>query len=79
MRHKLTSAHSTTINTDLRALTKRAYGFHTPGPPIAMGELARGGACPKAPWPSSTRKNVRRRSISVHALRRCTSSQFRRV
>ncbi|MDH3047631.1 hypothetical protein QEN45_19815 [Gordonia alkanivorans] len=36
-------------NTHLRALTKRAYGFHSPEALIAMSTLMRGGACPALP------------------------------
>lgn len=36
-------------NTHLRALTKRAYGFHSPEALIAMASLTRGGLCPPLP------------------------------
>nr|WP_246008013.1 ISL3 family transposase [Gordonia oryzae] len=51
LHHNLTNARSETTNTHLRALTKRAYGFHTPEALIAMAELTRGGACPALLWP----------------------------
>lgn len=51
LRHNLTNARTEATNTHLRALTKRAYGFHTPEALIAMAELTRGGACPELPWP----------------------------
>nr|WP_279099461.1 ISL3 family transposase [Gordonia bronchialis] len=50
LRHNISNARSEATNTHLRALTKRAYGFHTPEALIAMAELTRGGACPELPW-----------------------------
>jgi hypothetical protein len=32
-------------NTDLRLLTRRAYGYHSPEALIAMADLTRGGLC----------------------------------
>jgi hypothetical protein len=40
---------SEATNTHLRALTKRAYGFHSPDALIAMALLTRGGLCPPPP------------------------------
>lgn len=45
----LSNARSEATNTHLRALTKRAYGFHSPEALIAMALLARGGLCPLLP------------------------------
>lgn len=45
----LSNARSEATNTHLRALTKRAYGFHTPDALIAMALLTRGGCCPPLP------------------------------
>jgi len=50
--HGLSNARSEATNTHLRALTKRAYGFHSPDALIAMALLTRGGLCP--PLPSRT-------------------------
>ena len=47
--HGLSNARSEATNTHLRALTKRAYGFHTPEALIAMAMLTRGGCCPALP------------------------------
>ncbi len=47
--HELSNARSEATNTHLRALTKRAYGFHTPEALIAMAMLTRGGCCPPLP------------------------------
>ena len=47
--HGLSNALSEATNTHLRALTKRANGFHTPEAFIAMAMLTRGGLCPALP------------------------------
>lgn len=47
--HGLSNARSEATNTHLRALTKRAYGFHSPDALIAMALLTRGGICPPLP------------------------------
>lgn len=47
--HELSNARSEATNTHLRALTKRAYGFHSPDALIAMALLTRGGLCPALP------------------------------
>ena len=47
--HGLSNARSEATNTHLRALTKRAYGFHSPNALIAMALLTRGGLCPALP------------------------------
>jgi transposase len=47
--HGLSNARSEATNTHLRALTKRAYGFHSPDALIAMAMLTRGGLCPPLP------------------------------
>jgi len=47
--HGLSNARSEATNTHLRALTKRANGFHTPEALIAQAELTRGGLCPALP------------------------------
>jgi len=44
-----TNARVEATNTHLRALTKRAYGFHGPEALIAMANLTRGGLCPPLP------------------------------
>ncbi|MGH8968096.1 MAG: ISL3 family transposase, partial [Actinomycetes bacterium] len=45
----LSNARVEATNTHLRALTKRANGFHTPQALIAMAALTRGGLCPPLP------------------------------
>jgi transposase len=47
--HNMSNARSEATNTHLRALTKRAYGYHSPEALIAMGMLTRGGLCPALP------------------------------
>ena len=49
LHHGLSNARSEATNTHLRALTKRAYGFHSPDALIAMALLTRGGLCPALP------------------------------
>jgi transposase len=51
--HGLSNARSEATNTHLRALTKRAYGFHSPDALIAMALLTRGGLCPQLPGRSA--------------------------
>ena len=43
LRHSLSNALSEATNTHIRALTKRAYGYHSPQALIAMAMLTRGG------------------------------------
>jgi transposase len=45
----MSNARVEATNTHLRALTKRAYGFHTPEALVSMTTLTRGGACPSLP------------------------------
>jgi transposase len=47
--HNVSNARSEATNTHLRALTKRAYGFHSPDALIAMALLTRGGLYPALP------------------------------
>lgn len=47
--HNVSNARSEATNTHLRALTKRAYGYHSPAALIGMAMLTRGGLCPALP------------------------------
>jgi len=47
--HNVSNARSESTNTHLRALTKRAYGYHSPEALIGMAMLTRGGLCPALP------------------------------
>jgi transposase len=47
--HGLSNARSEAINTHLRLLTRRAYGYHSPDSLIAMADLTRGGLGPPLP------------------------------
>jgi transposase len=47
--HGLSNGRTEATNTHLRALTKRAYGFHSPEALIGMAMLTRGGLCPDLP------------------------------
>ena len=49
LQHALSNARVEATNTHLRALTRRAYGFHSPEALIAMAHLTRGGLCPNLP------------------------------
>ncbi|MBS4728317.1 transposase [Mycobacterium sp. SM1] len=51
--HGLSNARSEATNTHLRALTKRAYGFHSSDALIGMAMLTRGGLCPALPGPAA--------------------------
>jgi len=47
--HGLSNARIEQINTQLRLITRRAFGFHSPHAAIALGMLALGGLCPPLP------------------------------
>lgn len=49
LEHDLSNARVEATNTHLRVLTRRAYGYHSPDPLIAMAMLTRGGLCPELP------------------------------
>jgi len=49
LEHGLSNARAEANNTTLRMITRRAYGFHSPEPLIALGMLKRGGLCPPLP------------------------------
>jgi transposase len=47
--HKLSNARVESLNTKLRLITRRAFGFHSPDALIALAMLAHGGLCPPLP------------------------------
>lgn len=47
--HKLTNARVEATNTRLRLIARRAYGFHSPQPMIALAMLSQGGRRPTLP------------------------------
>jgi transposase len=49
LRHGLSNARVEQVNTQLRLITRRAFGFHSPHAAIALGMLALGGLCPSLP------------------------------
>jgi len=49
IRHGLSNARIEQINTQLRLITRRAYGFRTPQALIALAMLTLGGLCPNLP------------------------------
>ena len=49
IRHGLSNARTEQVNTQLRLITRRAYGFHTPEALIALAMLSLGGLCPPLP------------------------------
>jgi transposase len=49
LRHRLSNARVEQVNTQLRLITRRAFGFHSPHAAIALAMLALGGLCPSLP------------------------------
>jgi transposase len=49
LRHRLSNARVEQVNTQLRLITRRAFGFHSPHAAIALAMLALGGLCPPLP------------------------------
>jgi transposase len=49
IRHGLSNARVEQVNTQLRLITRRAFGFHSPHAAIALAMLALGGLCPPLP------------------------------
>jgi transposase len=49
VRHGLSNARVEQLNTQLRLITRRAFGFHSPDAAIALAMLALGGLCPPLP------------------------------
>jgi len=49
IRHGLSNARIEQVNTQLRLITRRAYGFRTPQALIALAMLTLGGLCPHLP------------------------------
>ena len=47
--HGLSNARVEAINTQIRMLTRRAFGFHTPQALIALAMLSLNGLCPPLP------------------------------
>ncbi len=47
--HGLSNARTEQVNTQIRLITRRAYGFHTPQALIALAMLSLGGLCPPLP------------------------------
>jgi transposase len=47
--HGLSNARVEAINTPIRMITRRAYGFHSPGALIALAMLSLAGLCPPLP------------------------------
>jgi transposase len=47
--HGLSNARVEAINTQIRMITRRAYGFHSPGALIALAMLSLAGLCPSLP------------------------------
>ena len=49
IQHGLSNARTEQVNTQLRLITRRAYGFRTPEALIALAMLSLGGHCPLLP------------------------------
>lgn len=49
LRHGLSNARTESVNTRIRLIARRAFGFHSPEALIALALLALGGLCPPLP------------------------------
>jgi transposase len=49
IRHGLSNARIEQINTQIRLSARRAFGFHSPEPPIALAMLKLANLCPPLP------------------------------
>ena len=49
LRNRLSNALVESVNTRLRLITRRSFGFHSPEPLIALAMLSLGGLCPALP------------------------------
>jgi transposase len=49
IRHGLSNARVEAINTQIRLITRRAFGFHTPDALIALAMLSLADLCPPLP------------------------------
>jgi transposase len=49
IRHGLSNARVEAINTQIRLITRRAFGFHTPQALIALAMLSLANLCPPLP------------------------------
>jgi transposase len=49
LRHQLSNARVEQINTQIRLITRRGFGYHSPWAVIALAMLSLGGLCPRLP------------------------------
>jgi transposase len=49
IQHGLSNARVEAINTQIRLITRRAFGFHSPQAPIALAMLSLADLCPPLP------------------------------
>ena len=49
LRHRLSNARTEQINTQIRLITRRGFGYHSPWAIIALAMLSLGGLCPPLP------------------------------
>ena len=49
LRHRLSNARTEQINTQIRLITRRGFGYHSPWAVIALAMLSLGGLCPPLP------------------------------
>jgi len=59
--HGLSNARVEAINTQIRMITRRAFGFHSPDALIALAMLSPSGLCPPLPRRSERSVNPRER------------------
>lgn len=49
LRHRLSNARTEQVNTQIRLITRRGFGYHSPWAVIALAMLSLGGLCPPLP------------------------------
>ena len=49
LRHGLSNARTEQVNTQIRLITRRGFGYHSPRAVIALAMLSLGGLCPPLP------------------------------
>jgi transposase len=49
LRHELSNARTEQINTQIRLITRRGFGYHSQEAVIALAMLSLGGLCPPLP------------------------------
>ena len=71
LRHNLSNALSEATNTHIRALTKRAYGYHSPEAPIKISTTRSRSSARNSSGGTSTAKSLKPTSLQALALLQC--------